>query len=151
MSLALTELDRAIINRYQGDVPVCESPYAQMASELGIDEAQLIERLQQLLDTGVLTRFGPLFNIEKLGGAFCLAAMQVPEQQFDEIAQQVNQLEAIAHNYQRTHALNMWFVIATETPQQIEEVAKHIEQMSGYPVYLFPKQHEFFVELKLTA
>ena len=149
--MSLSQLDRNIINRWQGGVPLTARPYAVMAQELGVEEVTLLDRLQYLLDTGVLSRFGPLYNIEQLGGSFCLAAMAVPAERFDEVAELVNAHPEIAHNYQREHALNMWFVIATEFPQQIEQVAKQIELETGLQVYCFPKQQEFFVELKLTV
>lgn len=149
--MQLTELDRNIINRWQGDVPLISRPYAAMAQDLGVEEETLLTRLQQLLENGVLTRFGPLYNIEKLGGSFCLAAMSVPAAHFDKVSAQVNDYSEVAHNYQREHALNMWFVIATESPQQINEVAQAIERETGLAVLCFPKQHEFFVEMKLTV
>ncbi|MBI1424856.1 MAG: Lrp/AsnC family transcriptional regulator [Gammaproteobacteria bacterium] len=149
--MSLSQLDRNIINRWQGGVPLTARPYAVMAEELGVEEVTLLDRLQYLLDTGALSRFGPLYNIEQLGGSFCLAAMAVPAARFDEVVEQVNAHPEIAHNYQREHELNMWFVIATELPPQIEEVAQQIEQETGLQVYRFPKQQEFFVELKLTV
>ena len=149
--MQLSELDRNIINRWQGEVPLVSRPYAVMAQELGVSEAVLLARLEHLLDNGVLTRFGPLYNIERLGGSFCLAAMAVPAERFEQIAAMVNAHPEVAHNYQREHALNMWFVLATETAEQIMEIADDIEHESGLTVYRFPKQHEFFVELKLTV
>jgi DNA-binding Lrp family transcriptional regulator len=56
-----------------------------VAEGLGIDEATLLARLQRLLDTGVLTRFGPMFQIERLGGRFVLAAQAVPEDRFEAV------------------------------------------------------------------
>lgn len=149
--MQLSELDRGIINRWQGEVPLVSRPYATMARDLGVDEDTVIARLQHLLADGVLTRFGPLYNIEKLGGSFCLAAMAVPEEFFTVVTELVNKHPQIAHNYQREHELNMWFVIATETADEIAQVASAIEAETGLPVFLFPKQHEFFVELKLTV
>lgn len=151
MRTVLSELDRAIINTYQGGVPICEHPYADMAQRLGIDESQLLARLRHLLASGVLSRFGPLYNIETLGGAFCLAAMQVPGHAFDRVAEQVNRFPEVAHNYERDHELNMWFVIATQHPEGVKDVAAGIESLSGYKVYLFPKLNEYFVELTLQA
>ena len=75
--------------------------------------------MQCLLDDKVLTRFGPMVQIERMGGAFVLAALQVPEARYDEVTALVNALPQVAHNYRREHALNMWFVLATETPQGI--------------------------------
>ena len=54
--------------------------------------------------------------------ALTLAAMAVPEARFDEVAAIVNGFPEVAHNYQRTHALNMWFVAATERPERIAAV-----------------------------
>lgn len=149
--MELSTLDRNIINHWQGGVPLTSRPYAAMAQSLGVDEATVLSRLQALLDNGVLTRFGPLFNIEQAGGRFCLAAMAVPEQDFDHVATQVNAFAEVAHNYRREHTLNMWFVIATEDIAAVEQVAAAITRQTGLQVYLFPKQREFFVELKLTV
>jgi DNA-binding Lrp family transcriptional regulator len=147
----MDDIDRAIINTLQGDLPVCERPYLEAASRIGIGEDELLERIQNLLSTGVLTRVGPLFQIERMGGAFTLAALSAPEERFDDVAAKVNALPQIAHNYRRENALNMWFVIATETPDEIARVIEKIEANTGCKVYNFPKSREYFVELKLQA
>jgi DNA-binding Lrp family transcriptional regulator len=147
----MDEIDRAIINTLQGELAVCERPFEEAAQRLGLDEATLLQRLQAMLDSGLLTRVGPLYQIEKMGGAFTLAALHADTDAFDQVAQVVNALPEVAHNYQRDHALNMWFVLATETPEQIAQVIDKIEQSSGCQVFNFPKSREFFVELKLQA
>ena len=148
---ALDDVDRALINALQGDFPLVREPFADVAQRLGLDEASVIERLQRLLDTRVLTRFGPMFQIERIGGAFCLAAMEVPEPDFERVCEQVNVFREVAHNYRRDHALNMWFVLATETPDGVAATAARIEAATGLPVFLFPKEREYFVEMKLEA
>lgn len=147
----MDDTDRRIINTLQGDLPVCERPYREAAGRIGITEDELLERIQTMLADGVLTRVGPLFQIERMGGAFTLAALAAPEEGFDDVAAKVNALPQVAHNYRRTHDMNMWFVIATETPEEIDRVIDRIEQDTGCKVYNFPKSREFFVELKLQA
>lgn len=147
----LDELDAALINRLQDELPLLPRPFAAIAAELGCSEDMVIARLQRLLAQGTLTRFGPLFQIERGGGLFVLAAMQVPEQRFDAVADLVNALPEVAHNYRREHALNMWFVIAVETPAQADSVCARIEALTGCAVLAFPKEREFFVGLRLTA
>jgi len=147
----LDAVDRQIIDKLQGDFPLCERPYAEAAERLGIGEDELLARLQRLLDARVLTRFGPMVQIERMGGAFVLAALKVPEARYDEVTAQVNALPQVAHNYRREHALNMWFVLATETPAGIAEAIARIERDTGLPVYAFPKEREYFVEMKLAA
>jgi hypothetical protein len=56
-----------------------------------------------------------------MGGDFCLCALTAPEADFDRIADLVNAHPEVAHNYARDHELNMWFVLATPTPEGIAE------------------------------
>ncbi len=147
----LDAVDRKIIDNLQGDFPLCDEPYAVAARQLGISGEELLERLRRLLDTRVLTRFGPLVHIERMGGAFVLAALQVPDGRYDEVADLVNALPEVAHNYRREHALNMWFVLATEAQDGIAAAIARIEEATGLPVHAFPKEREYFVEMKLAA
>ncbi len=142
--------DRAIINRLQDGLPVCARPYAAAAEELGISEADLIGRLERLLEAGVLSRFGPMYHAEKLGGALTLAAMRVPPEDFDRIAEIVNAFPQVAHNYERENAFNMWFVLATERPEEIDSVIAEIEERTGLEVINLPKLEEFYVGLRFA-
>lgn len=147
----MDKLDRAIINQLQGDFPLCANPYAEVAQRLGTSENELLARLQRLLDDKVLTRFGPMYHAERLGGSLSLAAMKIPPEDFERVAGIVNAMPEVAHNYARDHALNMWFVLATETPQGQQDALGRIERETGYPVFNMPKIREYFVELKLQA
>lgn len=147
----LDAVDRQIIDKLQGGFPLCDRPYAQVAGRLGIGEEELLQRLERLLADKVLTRFGPMVHIERLGGAFVLAALAVPEARYDEVTALVNALPQVAHNYRREHALNMWFVLATETPAGIADAVARIERDTGLSVHAFPKEREYFVEMKLAV
>lgn len=147
----MDSLDRAIINRLQDGFPIVEQPFAAVAAELGITEDDLIGRVQKLLDEKVLTRFGPMYHAERLGGALSLAAMKIPSQDYERVASVVNALPEVAHNYEREHALNMWFVLATETAEGQRAAIEKIERESGYPVFNMPKLDEYFVELKFRV
>lgn len=151
MAAPLNDLDRRIINGLQGGLPVSERPFAEVGRRLGVPEEELISRLAALLDAGVLSRFGPLYNSERLGGAVTLAAMQVPEARFEEVAAIVNAFPEVAHNYQRAHRFNMWFVVACEAPERIAQVLGEIAAATDLSVIDLPKEEEFFLELKLTA
>lgn len=143
----MDELDRKIINELQRNFPVCDHPFAVAAEQLGTTEMELIARLQRLTDEKYLTRFGPLFNAEQFGGAVSLCAMAVPEDDFDLMTERVNAFPQVAHNYQRDHALNMWFVLATETQNELEQTIRAIESDTGLPVLNMPKLQEFYVGL----
>lgn len=147
----MDEIDRRILNRLQDGFPVSERPFAAVAAELGIDEAALIERIRCLRADGTLTRFGPLYHAERLGGGLTLAAMEIAPEDYERVNEQVNAFPEVAHNYARDHRLNMWFVLATEVPERIAEVIDEIERITGYSVYNMPKRQEFFVGLKFDV
>jgi DNA-binding Lrp family transcriptional regulator len=149
--IELDPIDRKIINALQSDFPLVDQPYQAVALQFGLSEAELLSRLRWMLAHKVLTRFGPMFQIERMGGAFVLAALAVPESRYDEVTAIVNQLPAVAHNYRREHTLNMWFVLATETPAAIAAAIATIEHQTQLKVHAFPKEKEYFVEMKLTA
>ncbi len=147
----LDDTDRAILNRMQDDLPLTAHPYAAVAAELGIAEADLLERLARMKEERVITRFGPFFDAAAMGGAFCLCAMAVPEGEFEAVLTKVNAHPEVAHNYERTHRLNMWFVLATETPEGIKAATDAIERETGIEVLCFPKLQEFFIGFRVAA
>ena len=147
----MDEIDRRLVNRLQDGLPVSRRPFDGIARELGLGTPALLERVRKLLEAGILSRFGPMYNAEQLGGALSLCAMQVPEAQFEQIAGQVNAHPEVAHNYARDHRLNMWFVLATEELQQAADVITAIERETGCRVYDMPKQEEFYIGLKLPV
>jgi len=149
--IPVDEIDRKIINELQGGFPVCESPFAEVAERLNMEEEDLLSRIKNMLDDGMLSRFGPMYHAERLGGGLSLVAMKIPETDFDKVAEQVNAFPQVAHNYQRDHELNMWFVLATEKASEVDDTLEAIEDRTGYKVYNMPKLHEFYVGLRFDA
>jgi len=147
----MDELERAIVNRLQGGFPLAGRPFAAAARELGTDEATLIAKLQAMLEAGTLTRFGPMYDAERLGGAFTLCAMSVPPADLERAAALVNAHPEVAHNYERAHRYNLWFVLATASREQIPAVIAAIEAQTGYPVLDLPREQEYFIDLRLSA
>ncbi|CAM5582693.1 MULTISPECIES: Lrp/AsnC family transcriptional regulator [Pseudomonadaceae] len=143
----MDDFDRQLINRLQHGLPLVRQPWQALAEELGSSSEVLRARVQALLDDGTLTRFGPMFDIERLGGAFTLAALSVPEERFDEVAAILDAMPEVAHNYRREHAWNMWFVLGCATPEGIAETIARIEAQTGLPVLNLPKEETYHVGL----
>lgn len=144
-------IDKKLIDRLQAGIPITETPFAAIATELDLAEDEIIQRIQNLLDQKILSRFGPMYDAVRLGGGLTLAAMAVPADRFTEVTELVNAHPEVAHNYRRDHRLNMWFVLATERSERIEAVLKEIESESGIPVLNLPKLEEYFLDLRLKA
>jgi siroheme decarboxylase len=147
----MRELERDIVNRLQGGFPLSPRPFAEAAAELGTDEATLIAALERMLADGTLTRFGPMFDAERLGGAFTLCAMRVPQAELERVAALVNAHPEVAHNYERAHEFNLWFVVAADARERIAPLLAAIEAETGYPVLDLPREREYFIELRLAA
>ncbi|MEM7498954.1 MAG: Lrp/AsnC family transcriptional regulator [Pseudomonadota bacterium] len=147
----LDTTDRAILNALQEGFPLAPHPFATVAEGLGITEGELLDRLTRLKRRRIVTRFGPFIDAAAMGGAFCLCAMAVPQDRFETVADAVNAHPEVAHNYQRDHRLNMWFVLATETPDGIDAAADAIDAETGLWVFRFPKLEEFFIGFRVAA
>lgn len=148
---SLDPTERAVVNGLQGGFPLTSRPFRDAGDCLGLSEDELIEAIGNLLADGQLSRFGPLWNAEALGGAVCLAAMSVPAERFEEVAGLVNAHAEIAHNYERDHELNMWFVLSADDPARIGEVVAEIERETGLAVREMPKKREFFVGFRVEV
>ena len=157
MSDDLERADKAVINAFQGGFPVVERPFEPAAATLrdrgiDLDADELLTRVQRLDEEGTLTRFGALINAEEIGGAATLVAMHAPEDRYDEVAEQVNAYDEVAHNYEREHPhLNMWFVVSVPDPDRVDDVLAEIEDDTGQETYNLPKQQEFRVEAKFLV
>ncbi|CAG9168736.1 hypothetical protein LMG23992_01279 [Cupriavidus laharis] len=151
MTFVPDALDRRIINTLQRGVTLTPRPYADAALALGIDEATLLARLQALLDAGILTRFGPLFQIERAGGRFVLCACHAPDDRLEAVIAAINAHPEVAHHYARTHHLNLWFVLAVRRPEDVGPALQRISHDAGAEILPFPKEREYFVNLYLPA
>jgi DNA-binding Lrp family transcriptional regulator len=146
----MNALDKKLINLLQDGFPLTARPFQAVAEQLDSSEAEVMERIQVLLDDGILSRFGPMYQAERMGGGLTLAAMKVAEEDYDRVTEQVNAFAQVAHNYRREHELNMWFVLATESPEEIEDCIEEMEAATGYHVFNMPKEEEFYVGLKFA-
>ena len=144
-------IDRMIVDTLQAGIDVAEFPFARCATMLGMTEDALVERVARLLDAGILTRFGPMYDAEALGGMFTLAALRVPPEDFERVAKLVNAHPEVAHNYEREHEYNMWFVIAAEKPEDVARVLGDIERETGHAPLDLPRLEEYRLRLQLDS
>lgn len=147
----LSTLERRVINLMQKDIPLSREPFGPLAKRLGITQDVLIDIVESLLKRGVITRFGPLFDIAKKRGAISLCALKVPQAEIARVTKLVNQYQQVAHNYIREHSWNMWFVLACKSQLELNKVFTEIVNFSGCDGMNLPKKKEYFLELYLEA
>ncbi len=144
--VSLDRTDKLLINRLQKGVPLSSRPYREVAEALGIEEREVIDRLRRLLDAGALTRLGAILNAPQLGGERTLCAVAAPPDRLDEVIAAINRHPEVSHNYERTHAYNLWFVLSSEDAADIGRVIAEIGEETGLRVINLPTLEEYRVE-----
>ncbi len=145
-ALCLNEIEKKLLNEYQKGLPLSPTPFADIAQNLGISEALVLQILQKLQDQGIVSRVGPVFKPHKVGYS-TLAAMAVPEEKLEHVAQQVSSFEQVNHNYEREHDYNLWFVVTASNKERLEQTLEKIEQDTGYTILYLPLERQFHIDL----
>lgn len=141
-----TELIQQCLNRFQQQLPLSRRPYAEMALELGISENQLLDLLKQLKNRHIISRVGAVFKPNRVGVS-TLAAMAVPEQQLEEIAEVINAYPAVNHNYEREHHFNLWFVVTAENQEQLKKTIDDMQKQTGIIILSLPMEKDYHIDL----
>lgn len=140
------ELDRRLLDRYQRGLPLVPRPYAAMAGELGVTEGAVIAALDRLAASGALARIGAVVAPRRAGHS-TLAAMAVPPARLDAVAALVNSFPGVNHNYEREHAVNLWFVVTGADEGAVATVLGEIERRSGLAVLDLPLEAAHHIDL----
>jgi len=145
-ALTHSELQRRLLNDYQQELPLSSTPYADIADELGVSEEVVIDNLQRLQEDGSISRVGPVFRTHSIG-ASTLAAMSVPPERLEAIADIVSSFDEVNHNYEREHELNLWFVATAPDQVHLAETLQQIEQQTGHEVLALPMLEDYHIDL----
>jgi DNA-binding Lrp family transcriptional regulator len=129
--LSMDDTDRKILNRIQSNFPITSRPYLTIAEELNLHESEVIHRLLQLKENGIIRRIGGNFFPEKLGFVSTLCAAKVPEDKIDAFAETVNRYPGVTHNYQRDNSFNIWFTFIAPSMEEIAEKLEEISRNTG--------------------
>jgi DNA-binding Lrp family transcriptional regulator len=147
----IDEVDARLIDEYQSDFPVAERPFRQVAEDLGVSEDEAFERVRRLReDLKVFRRFGAVLNPPVIGSS-TLAAVQAPDDRFDEVAAVINGYQQVNHNYRRDHAWNMWFVVTAGSRERRDEILAEIEAETGCEVLNLPMLTDYYIDLEFPV
>jgi len=141
-----TELIQQLLNEFQHDFPLSATPYADIASKLGVTEQTVIDLLSELNDQKILSRVGAVFRPNRVG-ASTLAAMAVPERKLEEVADIISSYPAVNHNYEREHHFNLWFVATAENVEQLNAILADMEQKTEIRILSLPMEKDYHIDL----
>lgn len=142
----LDAIDRHLLDDFQHDFPLDPRPYAAMAKRLGIAESEVLSRLERLRQKGTVSRVGAVIRPHAVGHS-TLAAMAVPPDWLEHVAEMVSGYAEVNHNYQRDHRLNLWFVVAATGRDEVQVVLDDIARRTGLDVLDLPMVEQFHIDL----
>lgn len=128
------QIDLAILNALQNDLPLVSHPWNVIANQLGITETEILNRMKMLEGAGIIRGISPVLESRHLGlHAATLVAFHVPEERIDEIAAVISSYPEVSHNFQRDHYYSLWFTIAAQNADGIQRVLDEILHRAGIP------------------
>ncbi len=136
----IDELDKRIIRRIQGDLPLSLRPFAPLAEELGITEEEFIRRVRHLRDEGVIRRFGATLRHQEAGfSSNAMVAWVVPEDRLEEVGMNMAGFREVTHCYQRepqgTLAFNLYTMVHADDPESCYGIAERMSRETGVKDY----------------
>jgi len=144
LQMKLDDLDRAILNEIQSHFPIVSRPYAEVGGRVEASEEEVIRRVKNMTEAGVIRRIGANFTSRKLGYTSTLCAAQVPEELLTRFAQVVNRYPEVTHNYLRRHRYNVWFTLIAESTERLDQILAEISKASGVKEILSLPAREVF-------
>ncbi|MCK4292247.1 MAG: AsnC family transcriptional regulator [Planctomycetes bacterium] len=122
----MDELDCRILHVLQSEFPLSERPYEVLARKLQISCDELWERVEKLVDQGVIRRIGASLDSRKLGYSSTLAAISVEADRVEQAAEIISRFSEVTHSYQREHQFNIWFTMIAADNERIESILEQI-------------------------
>ncbi len=139
-------LDQLLLNDWQRDFPLSETPFAGVALRCDSDEATVLATYRRLLKEGSVSRIGGIWGAG-VGGAAMLCALSVPEKQLAQVARRVNAIEGVNHNYEREHDYNLWFVITGRDRDTVHAQVNQLEDATGLKALRLPMVRPYRIDL----
>ncbi len=140
------DISHRLLNDYQRDFPLVADPFAVIAQDVGVEEADVIAGLTALKEAGAVSRIGATLRPGAIGAA-TLAALKAPADQLEAVADLVSAYDEVNHNYEREHDYNLWFVVTAASRAGVARVLADIEGRTGLAVLDLPMVRDYFIDL----
>ena len=149
--MRLTKLQKQLCNALQKGLPICRRPFAEIAKALGSNETEVLQQATQLMEMGIIRRFSALINYRALGMTSTLVAAHVPEEDLQRIAEVINSLEYVSHNYSRNHYYNLWFTLQAKTSADIKVTLTELSGRFDIDFHSLPVKQTFKLDVRFDA
>ncbi len=146
MSEVLSDPALRIAELWQREFPICTHPFAKIGNVFELTGRETIDMLEALKARHVLARVGAAVRPNTVG-ASTLAAMAVPQDRLESVAQIVNSEGAVNHNYERDHQINLWFVVTAPRREDVSATLQRISHITKLEVLDLPLERSYHIDL----
>ena len=133
----LDDIDRQIIVATQNGLPLVAQPYVAIAEQVGISAYEVMQRMQSMLDRGVIRRIAAVPNHYALGyRANGMSVWNVPDDQIMQLGEKIGSLSFVSHCYQRPRNLpewsyNLFAMVHAHSREEAMQLVQQISQLLG--------------------
>jgi DNA-binding Lrp family transcriptional regulator len=136
--------DRELLNLIQSAFPLVETPFFRIGESLGLDESDVLERIQRLKDTNIVRQISAIFDTRKLGYKSSLVAMRFEANSLDDSAHVISEHPGVSHNYARDGHYNLWFTLAVPPEDSLEDTVDDMAKATNAEAYRLMPTIRFF-------
>jgi DNA-binding Lrp family transcriptional regulator len=121
--------DWDIIERLQQGFPLCATPFAAMAADVGMAEDEFLSRTRRLVEAGIIRRLGPRVRHHRVGiEGNIMAVWCVPPERRQEVGELFAADEHVSHCYARPAFEGFRYTLYTMIHARDVETARGIAQ-----------------------
>jgi DNA-binding Lrp family transcriptional regulator len=146
MKIVADPIDRALLDDWQRDFPICERPFEVIARRIGTTEADVLDRLSKMHKAARVTRVGATCA-PNTASASTLAAIAAPRHRIDHVAAIIGAQEGVNHSYLRENDWNLWFVATGPDRTHVDATLATISVLTGLQVLDLRMVRPFNVDL----
>jgi len=100
---------RKVLQQLSKGLTICENPYRTVADEANISEDELLEFIQDLVNSNVINRFGMVIHQESVGfEKNAIVVWDIPDDEVDQLGALLGLQEKISLCYKRKRQLPDW-------------------------------------------
>ena len=136
----LSEAEKVVLKEIQGDFPLTEHPFAEIAKKAQLSETEVLRIAEDLLARGIVRRIGAILYHRRAGmKANAMGVWRVPEKEVDRIGEMMAADPRVTHCYHRDPVknwpYNLYTMIHGKTEKNCEVLAEKLSRQTGITDY----------------
>ena len=137
----LSVTDKKLIRILQEELPLCPEPYREIARRVGLEQAEVIERVGRWVEQGVIRRFGATLYHQRVGyRANCMVVWKVDEPELSgEKGEILAGFAQVTHCYSRPPfegwPYTLYTMIHGSSAGEIDKIISEMSAATGLTEY----------------